>query len=343
MAEGSAYKELEKAIPRGLGEGADITMGTNQALVEGGSAYKGLGEGLGMGANAFMQTNEALMSNVPSIATPGITPSVPASAVPFIKPDMVESTRTGVPVSPTPITSPAAGIMQQIKDTRVPATNPTMSERGIAGTITDSKGNVIEVPKAKATPNDLNAGIEDLINKLSKQTYNDRGEAHSMDKNYAQIVELKKAQLGLEGHKITAAHRDTFEAERLQELKRGHDIQHQQFLLNLAEKHGNEATKRATDWIGRNAEKDVAVDEMGNKVSSVNHAKTFFKAYNDNLTVPKALEEDVQNAGKRFEAAKPEWYNNPTIVAMMKKNKITDKNDPRVLRLMKEHYLQSLK
>lgn len=57
-----------------------------------------------------------------------------------------------------------------------------------------------EANRANDTRSEVNAKIEDLIDKLSVQTYNSQGRPHSMDKNNAQIVELRKAQLRNQGN-----------------------------------------------------------------------------------------------------------------------------------------------
>lgn len=53
---------------------------------------------------------------------------------------------------------------------------------------------------ANDTRSELNAKIEALIDKLSVQTYDSRGNPHSMKNEKAQIVELRKAQLRNQGN-----------------------------------------------------------------------------------------------------------------------------------------------
>lgn len=178
-----------------------------------------------------------------------------------------------------------------------------------------------EIGTPKTTEEQTAQQIDDYIAKLSKQTYDIQGTPHSMKNEKAIIAELLKAKAGLgEKGELTRLKLAEQEAARL-------------------DRKLIAASKGTIDWLAKNAEKDVITDEMGNKTTGINHAKTFFKAYIENRTVPEELKEDVENAGKRFDAAKEEWYSLPTNIKWMEKNKITNKKDPRVLRLIKEHYL----
>lgn len=340
-------------------------VGATDALSQGGAAQQLGGYARGMTPPAT--ENTAAATSAPNViaetARTGINPAnIPASQTQYVEPPA--STGTGIGAPYTSVTKDAQGnpvitsiggspqqtggvggryfneAAQAAKEAELDnIINTAMANRSKTEWGQDLRWNAA-TKKAELVPvlKTVNAGRDSQLLATALAAKYGMGE-----KRMAADVEMEKARMGLEGHRIAAKERSTWEQERLDEMKRGHNIQQNQFLLNLQERHGNEEAKRVNDWLGRNAEKSVVSDELGNKVASPNIARTLFKAYTNKYNVPKGLKEDVENAGRRFESAKPEWLAVPENQKWMKAMGIKDANDPRVIRKMQEHYAESLK
>jgi hypothetical protein len=223
----SAYAGIiPDALKRGLASGANAQMQTFEDSMKAGEP---LTKAVGIGARAFMDTNTALMGNPtppPVVVTPpGAPPVVPASlsqAQPVSLQDNIVSPQGTPQEKPLPGGMYSAKEMKGVLDTQrgidisnnspfydaeVSGRNTTLTPKGVGG-----------------IKQDLNSRVEDLIDKLSKQTYDIAGNKHSMDKNYATIAALRGHQItgeyGLEGHKIAAggeknAEKNAIEREKL--------------------------------------------------------------------------------------------------------------------------------
>jgi len=263
-------------------------------------------------------------STQPTIPAPVTLPGIgtPSPVTNSSQPLAVAPT---APTTPTPAPAPAPGLsesdaMGMIRSSRVPATNPTMSERGIAGTITDGKGNVIEVPKAK--PVDKTSEFEDLISQVMKDPSSRVTQNMGLNqgtktgglktKALALLGETYKAQLGLEGHKITADIASDIRRGTLEEKVRHNNLLQQDFNLKLSQQKDVADQKALESTLGRFAVHEA--DPMNPGEKSVNMRATYFNIWDSGTKPHSAIEPAVKQMGDAYQA-----YKNETIRLSNKK------------------------
>jgi hypothetical protein len=198
-----------KNIGKGLGDiASDVTM----------KGLTALGVGAAGASDYFTGTN--LMPGIGKEFTKswGAGANLPASAKPLVN----------APLNPTggltENTTPArteADIIKEIQETRTPSLGITLEKP--AGWIrNEATGEVINVPKAQGlSPEDkLNQDIDILVEKLNAPQYTDTGKRLSKPRGgLVQEVELRKAQLGLVGHKLASEEANDLRRQHLDQLR----------------------------------------------------------------------------------------------------------------------------
>jgi hypothetical protein len=184
-----------KNIGKGLGDIAgDVTMKGLTALgvgAAGASDYftgSNLMPGIGKEFEKSWGINNAESSNLPASAQGIVNEPVKATGntVPTLTDTQIQKNRE----------------TEESNTLKMMGGETSFGGRGIAGTITDANGNITQVPKAPAR--DISSELDDLISQIEKNPSN----IHSArfggglsGRAQKEIADLRKAQLGLEGHK----------------------------------------------------------------------------------------------------------------------------------------------
>lgn len=229
--------------------------------------------------------------------SPSLTNSNTVTATPNPAPD-------STPIAPS--ASPNTNqIMQNIKDTRVAPGGMYGQPPKDAGYIRDdATGKTIRVPKAPVR--DVSGDIDALVSQLmgdpkSKVTQNMGGytKTGGLKKNVLdQIVELKKAQLGLEGHKMAATERGELTKLSLSEKERHNKLLEQDFALRLSQQKDLNQQKLAESHYQKFLAQEF--DTMTGKPIN-NELHTLLNMGASGLPVPDVFQPSVERAMSGFE------------------------------------------
>jgi len=211
---------------------------------------------------------------------------------------------------------------KDIEATRVePTAVPVPEGRGIAGRITmggPEGENITEVKRGITPARDFNAEIDDLVNQLmsdpsSRKTQTMSGgwvKTGGLKKSVGdQIVELKKAQLGLAGHEITAeaskaGHKATAEAAMdwrnasLEERKRQNDILANQHTLAREQQKDIASQKAMETVLNRFAVHES--DPLNPTDKTVNMRNTYFNVWDSGTKPHSAIADAVNQMGDQW-------------------------------------------